>query len=109
PAFEGVNRLNYQTQIVPVPQWKASLFAEYTRDIHNLRLTVNYIDSYIDQRTDPYPPNVLFDETGATLPKSNAGRKIDSFLTADLTWRVQLPWDTTAVMSIRNLTDKDPP
>jgi len=109
PAFEGVNRLNYQTQIVPVPQWKASLFAEYTRDIHNLRLTVNYIDSYIDQRTDPYPPNVLFDETGATLPKSNAGRKIDSFLTADLTWRVQLPWDTTAVMSIRNLTDEDPP
>jgi iron complex outermembrane receptor protein len=108
PALEGVNKLNYQTQIVPVPQWKAQFYGEYSTGPHNLRLTVNYIDSYIDQRTSPFAPNLLATSTGATVLKSNEGRKIDGWMTANLTYRVLLPWDTTAVVSIDNLTDNDP-
>jgi iron complex outermembrane receptor protein len=109
PAFDGVNKLNYQTQIVPVPQWKAQLFAEYSRDIHNLRLTLNYIDSYIDQRTSPYPPAVLLNIDGTTRPTSNEGRKLDAFMTFDASYRVLLPWDVTAVVTVDNIFDEDPP
>ncbi|HEY8573136.1 TonB-dependent receptor domain-containing protein [Phenylobacterium sp.] len=109
PAFEGVNKLNYQTQIVPVPNWKAQAFAEYSTGPHNIRLTLNHIDSYVDQRTSPYLPNVLQDATGAPVPKSNKGQKIDAFTTLDATYRFQAPWDTTIILDIDNLFDTDPP
>jgi iron complex outermembrane recepter protein len=109
PAFEGVNKLNYQTQIVPVPNWKGQAYAEYTRGPHNFRVTVNHVDSYIDQRTSPYPPNVLQDATGAPVVKSSKGQKIDSFTTVDLTYRLQAPWDTTVVLDVDNVFDEDPP
>jgi len=38
-----------------------------------------------------------------------ASIKIDSYIQHDLTYRVQLPWDTTATLSIQNLLDEDPP
>jgi iron complex outermembrane receptor protein len=109
PAFEGVNKLNYQTQIVPVPQWKASIYAEYTNGPHNARVTLKYVDGYVDQRSSPFAPNVLLDATGATVVKPNEGQKIDPFITVDATYRVFLPWDTTAVLSVDNVFDEDPP
>ncbi|MCR5878448.1 TonB-dependent receptor [Phenylobacterium sp. J367] len=109
PAFEGVNHLNYQTQIVPVPDWKGTAFAEYTMGPHNIRVQVNHIASYIDQRTSPFPPNVVQNATGATQLRSNEGRKIDAFTTVDAAWRYQAPWDTTFVFDIDNLLDEDPP
>jgi iron complex outermembrane receptor protein len=99
PAFEGVNHLNYQTQIVPVPQWKAQAYAEYTRGPHNLRATLNYVDSYVDQRTSPYPP----------IGVSSAGQKIEAFKTVDLTYRFLAPWDTTFVFTVDNVFDEEPP
>lgn len=108
PAFDGVNRLNYQTQIVPVPNWKAQLFAEYTRDIHNLRITLNYIDSYIDQRAAPFPPNIIFNTDGTTRFANPEGRKIDAFLTVDASYRVMLPWDMNAVFTVDNVFNEDP-
>jgi iron complex outermembrane recepter protein len=108
-AFDGVNYLNYQTQIVPIPQWKAQVHFEYARGSHNVRLTLNYTDSYIDQRTANYPPNVLFNADGTTRMQPSDGRKLDGWLTADLTYRVFLPWETTAVVSVDNITDEDPP
>lgn len=109
PAFSGVNKLNYQTQIVPVPQWKAQLYAEYTSGAHNLRVQLNHIDSYTDQRTSPFAPTVLQDATGAPVVKSNEGRKIDAFTTVDVTYRLQAPWDTTVVVDVDNVFDEDPP
>lgn len=109
PAFEGVNKLNYQTQIVPVPQWKASFYAEYTKGSHNARVTLKYIDGYVDQRTSPFAPNVLLDSAGNPVVRSSDGQKIDPFMTVDATYRVFLPWDTTAVLSVDNVFDKDPP
>lgn len=109
PAFEGVNKLNYQTQIVPVPQWKASVFGEYSNGPHNLRLTVNYVDGYVDQRGSPFAPNVLLSATGTPVTKSNGGQKIDAFVTWDMSYRVLLPWETSAVLTVDNILDKDPP
>lgn len=106
--FDGVNKLNYQTQIYPIPQWKAQAFAEYSYDIHTARLTLNYVDSYVDQRTSPYPPNVVRDGLNNAVPLTNAGQKIDSYLTVDLTYRAALPWDMTLVATVDNLFDEDP-
>ncbi|MEO8113815.1 MAG: TonB-dependent receptor, partial [Phenylobacterium sp.] len=98
--------------IYPVPQWKAQVFAEYTNGPHNLRGTLNYADSYVDQRTTPFPPNVVRDGTtpspGTAVPLPNKGQKIDSYTTIDLAYRVLLPWDTTAVLTVTNILDQDP-
>ncbi len=108
PAFDGVDKLNYQTQIYPIPQLKAALYAEYHQGPHNVRATLNYIDSYVDQRSTPFAPNVVRDGANNPVPLSNKGQKIDSYTTVDLTYRVFLPWDTTAVVTIDNIFDEDP-
>lgn len=108
-AFEGVNHLNYQTQIVPVPQWKAQLSADYSVDAHNFRVQLNHVDSYVDQRTSPFPPSVVQNATGATVTKSALGQKIGAFTTIDLTYRWQAPWDTTIVLDVDNVLDEAPP
>jgi iron complex outermembrane receptor protein len=108
PAFEGVNHLNYQTQIFPVPTWKAQVFAEYTNGPHNLRTTLNYVDSYIDQRTSPFAPNVVRDAAANPVPLTNKGQKIKAYATVDVSYRVFLPWDTTAVFTVDNIFDEDP-
>ncbi|WP_333587194.1 TonB-dependent receptor [Phenylobacterium sp.] len=80
------------------PQWRGSVFAEYTRDIHNLRATVRYIDDMIDTRAG-----------SATFATNPTGQKIDAFVTTDVAYRVFLPWDTTVSATVINLFDQDPP
>lgn len=92
PAFDAVGKLNYQTSVYPVPQIKGNGFIEWGNDMHNLRLTANYIDSYIDQR---FGPGVL-------------GHEIDSFMTLDLNYRLNLGERTTLTAGVQNLTDEDP-
>jgi iron complex outermembrane recepter protein len=80
------------------PQWKATAFAEYARDIHNLRWTVRYVDNMVDTRGGT-----------STFATNQRGRKIDAFITHDLAYRVFLPWDTTVTASVINVFDTDPP
>ena len=108
PAFNGVGKLNYQTQIYPIPQWKAQAYVEYNRDIHTARLTMNFIDSYKDQRGSPFPPNVVRDAANNAVPLTNAGQKIESQTVFDFTYRANLQWDTTVLLAIDNIFDKDP-
>ena len=105
-AFDAVGLLNYQTTVVPIPQWKGNVFAEWSRGPHNVRLTVNYIDSYMDQRTAPFRPNYR-DTTGALVTVA-AGKTIDAQTLTDLAYRVFLPWDTTMTLAVTNLFDQDP-
>ncbi|MDP2215180.1 TonB-dependent receptor [Phenylobacterium sp.] len=79
------------------PQWKGSFFAEYNRDVHNVRATVRYVDNMIDTRVG-----------SATFATNQAGQKIDAFVTTDLAYRVFLPWDTTLSASVINMFDQDP-
>lgn len=106
-AFDAVGLLNYQTTVVPIPQWKGDVFAEWSRGIHNLRLTVHYIGKYTDQRTAPFATGAYKDSTGAAVTVSN-GKTIDAQVLTDLAWRVQLPRAMTATVAVTNLFDQDP-
>jgi iron complex outermembrane receptor protein len=105
--FDAVGKLNYQTTVVPIPQWKGDVYAEWSMGPHNLRATVHYIDSYADQRTAPFATNAYKDTTGAGVTVA-AGKQIDAQILTDLAYRVFLPWDTTLTVAITNLFDKDP-
>jgi len=106
-AFDAVGLLNYQTTVVPIPQWKGDVFAEWNTGPHNVRLTVHYIDSYTDQRTAPFAANAYKDTTGAGVQVSK-GKTIDAQVLTDLAYRVFLPWDTTVTAAITNVFDQDP-
>ncbi len=106
-AFDAVGLLNYQTTVVPIPQWKGDVFAEWSRGAHNLRLTVHYIGKYTDQRTAPFATGAYRDTTGAAVTVAN-GKTIDAQVLTDLAYRVLLPRDATASIAITNLFDKDP-
>lgn len=95
PAFDAVGFLNYQTTTVPLPEWKGNAFIEWNAGRHNLRWTTNYIDGYVDQR--------------ALAPNPTLGKNIDEFMTHDINYRLELPWDMRLLASVENLTDEDPP
>ncbi|MDO8900811.1 MAG: TonB-dependent receptor [Phenylobacterium sp.] len=92
------------------PELRANLFGEFTRDVHNLRLTLRYIDSMQDVRDGRFGGTNIFGPNGAVagyiLPQ---GAKLDAFVTADASYRVFLPWDTTVTATVVNLFDADPP
>ncbi len=102
-AFDAAGKLNYQLAATSLPQLKGSLFAEYTRGPHNLRWTMNYVDSYDDQRASILAPNPV---TGVV---NSNGAKVDKFISHELDYRVLLPWDTTLTASIDNVFDAEPP
>jgi iron complex outermembrane receptor protein len=120
PAFDAVGKLNYQTTAYPIPQIKGEVFFELTRDIHNLRWTTRYIDSYTDQRTAPFRyegdalDNPLRDDNPyrrAVVSDSfdvQSGKTIDSTIISDLTYRGQFPMETTLVVAVENIFDQDP-
>ena len=92
------------------PELRANLFAEYQRDVHNVRVTLRYIDSMQDVRDGRFGGTNIFGPDGAVagylLPQ---GAKLDAFVSTDVTYRVFLPWDTTATVTVANLFDADPP
>ncbi len=101
-AYDAAGFLNYQLSATSLPEWKGSAYVEYSRGRHNLRFTLNYIDSYKDQRTSILAPNAV---SGQVVTK---GQTIKSKVLAELDYRVELPWDTTATLSVDNLFDEDP-
>ena len=80
------------------PKWKATAFAEYTRGDQNLRWTVRYVDDMIDTRN-----------ATTFTAASPLGKKIDAFITNDLSYRVFLPWDVALTASVINVLDTEPP
>jgi iron complex outermembrane recepter protein len=93
PARDRVGLLNYQQNFAyPLPQLKGSVYAEYERGSHNVRVTMNYVDSYTDER--------------ATI--TGAGKEIDSTILFDVSYRAFLPLDTTFALAIDNVADEDP-
>jgi iron complex outermembrane recepter protein len=93
PGFDAAGQLNYQTTVYPLPQLRGNVFAEWSGANHNLRLQVNYIDGYTDQR----------------LAITGNGKEIDAFITADLNYRLDLGSNATFVVGVQNLTDEEPP
>ncbi|CAN5328262.1 TonB-dependent receptor [soil metagenome] len=102
-ARNVAGKLNYQTTGGSLPRLRGSAFAEYSKGRHNIRLTVRYIGEQYDQR------DATFLSTNNGQGVVDKGRVVDSFITTDLVYRLQLPYDTTFSASIINLTDEDPP
>jgi iron complex outermembrane receptor protein len=106
PAFDAVGLLNYQTTAYPLPEWKGNAFVQGDFGNHSLRVQVNYIDGYTDQRgATIFGPNTAA-LAGQTV---SAGKEIGAFTTVDATYRLVLPTRTTIAVSLQNLFDKDPP
>jgi len=103
PAYDAVGKLNYLLSVSSLPKWKGNLYAEYTNGIHNIRWVVRYIDKLEDQRTS------LFTASQGGQGVVTKGQHIDSWLTHELHYRVQLPYDTTLTASVVNVLDEDPP
>ena len=78
-----------------LPQWKGSLYLDLGTGIHNIRWTTRYVDGLEDVRV-------------ATFATNANGKNIDSFITHDLTYRVDLPAQTTLSASVFNVLDEDP-
>jgi iron complex outermembrane receptor protein len=106
PAFDAAGKLNYQTTAYPLPRWKGQAWVQGGLGDHQLRLQLNYIGGYTDQRgADVFGPNTTV-LAGATV---SAGKQIGSFATVDATWRWALRSGTTVSLALYNLFDTDPP
>ena len=108
PAFEAVGNLNYQRNAYPLPEIKGQVYAQFENGDHNLRLTVNYVDGYEDNRTSPFATGAYRNELNAPVTVL-AGQHIDAWVTANATYRLELPQDLTLTASVENITDEDPP
>ena len=106
PAFDAVGLLNYQTTAYPLPQFKGQAWLQGVIGDHSLRLQLNHVDGYTDQRgADIFGPNNAA-LAGASV---TAGKDIGSMTTVDLTWRWSLFDATTVSLALVNLLDEDPP
>ena len=85
--FTGYNRL------------RANAYVNWARGIHNLRWQVRYVSS--TNQTESNSIGLAIATKGTT--------KIPEYWQHDLTYRVELPYDTTLTASIQNIFDEDPP
>lgn len=78
----------------PLPEWKASLGAEWTKGQWQANYSINYIDSLIE-----------------TIPRSEDTRQIDSWIThnAQLTYQVKQHENLVITLGVENLFDTEPP
>jgi len=106
-GYDAAGLLNYQLSATSLPQWKGQAFAEYSTGPHNLRLTMTYIDSYHDQRSDVPNAGILAPNPQSGLSVSK-GSTVKATYLFDADYRVQLPWDTTVTLSVDNIFDRDP-
>jgi iron complex outermembrane receptor protein len=114
PALDAVGYANFgNTFAYPMPQYKAEVFAEFTRGAHNLRWTLRYTDGYTDQRTTNFtvaPNNTQVTPAPTTATTlMTAGKTIRAQVQNDVAYRLLLPRDTTLTLSVQNVFDKDPP
>ncbi|OJU60246.1 MAG: hypothetical protein BGO08_02185 [Altererythrobacter sp. 66-12] len=106
PAYDAAGLLNYQTTAYPLPRLKGQAWVQGALGDHSLRLQVNYVDSYRDQRgADVFGPNASA-LAGASV---TAGKTIGSFTTVDAVWRWTVFDRTTVSLALYNLFDADPP
>ncbi len=111
-AYSAKGFTNYNRLPGTIPDWRGTFYANYKRGIHNLRATVNYVDGATDNRTPIFvqngPSATACVAASAVCVPVTFGLEVKRFVTLDLTYRVQLPWDATVSVSALNVFDKDP-
>ncbi|MXO66187.1 TonB-dependent receptor plug domain-containing protein [Altericroceibacterium endophyticum] len=105
-AFDAAGKLNYQTTAYPLPRWKGYGWLQALWGRQSLRLQLNYVDGYEDQRGAAIfgPNNSALGGVSVT-----AGKDIGSFTTLDATWRTVLETGTSISVALVNLLDQYPP
>jgi Outer membrane receptor for ferrienterochelin and colicins len=86
--FTGYNRL------------RANAYVNWSRGIHNLRWQTRFVSSTTHVETNP-----IALAAALKIP----GTKIPEYWQHDLTYRVELPWNTTLTATVQNIFDEDPP
>ena len=71
-------------------------------------LGVKYRHEHADGTVSGGPTYYLRDGVGK-LVNPTLGKEIDKFVTYDVNYRVELPWDMRLIASVENLTDEEPP
>ncbi|MFN3574042.1 MAG: TonB-dependent receptor plug domain-containing protein [Phenylobacterium sp.] len=102
-GYDARGFANYDRLPGTISEWRATAYAEYGRGPHNLRADLTFIDGVVDNRA----PISVQNETGALQPIT-FGQKVEDFYSLDLTYRVDLPWDTILTASVFNVFDRDP-
>jgi iron complex outermembrane recepter protein len=111
PAFAAAGNANYDRPVQTIPKWRGSFYVNYQKDIHNIRMTVNYVAGVTDNRPDTFFPIASGCNNTAANPACQLvtfGNKVKSNTTVDLTYTAELPWDTQLQLSIFNVLDQDP-
>ena len=85
--FTGYNRL------------RANAFMNWSGGIHNVRWQVRHVSSTTQVETNSI----------ALAAALKTSIKIPEYWQHDLTYRVELPWETTATLTVQNIFDEDPP
>lgn len=118
PAYDAVGFTNYNRLPGTIPEWRGQFYADYNRDIHNVRWTMNYVDGATDDRG---PTTVQTGpSTNCNVANARAGTATncklitfgltqDAFISHDLTYRLSLPDDLTVTASVLNALDTEPP
>lgn len=92
-GFDAVGKLNAGTLAHTLPEWKWQGYLNYDRGPVNLRWSVRYNSSYIDQRQ------------GLTA----VGRTIDATMLHDFAAVIELPRNVTFSLAVSNVLDDEPP
>jgi iron complex outermembrane receptor protein len=102
-SYSALGYANYDRFPGTVSRWRANAYAEYGWGEQNLRADLTFVDGVVDNRA----PISVQDTTGALRPVT-FGLKVEDFYSLDLTYRLQLPWDTTLTASVFNVLDRAP-
>lgn len=116
PPEDQLGFLNFATIASATSELRANATANYSQGSHNVRATVNFISGVDDERfindagemTGTAPGGF---QQGTTEPfgPTSFGVFGDDWVTADLHYTVDLPWQTTFNASIHNVFDEAPP
>ncbi|MET0272160.1 MAG: TonB-dependent receptor, partial [Phenylobacterium sp.] len=117
PAYDAAGFTNYDRTSQTIAKWRGQFYADYSRGPQNLRWTVNYTSGADDNRG----PTVVQTGSSTNCTVANAiagtavnclltteGLHVKSYMTHDLTYRVELPWDLAVTASVLNVLDRDP-
>ncbi|GBF57548.1 colicin I receptor [Candidatus Phycosocius bacilliformis] len=106
--LDAVGKLNFQTTAYPLPQYKGTLYGLYETGGHSLRLAMNFIDEYEDQRTAPFAASLNYSATAGTTAVISSGKTIKGWQSFDLNYRWAMDNDLTFTFGIENILDRDP-
>ncbi|AKH42097.1 iron complex outermembrane receptor protein [Altererythrobacter atlanticus] len=103
-AFDAAGKLNYQTTAYPIPRLKGRAWLQGEWGDHTLRLQLNHVSGYTDQRESIFGPDASLG--GAALTR---GKHIGAFDSLDLAWNWSPAERTHISLALFNLLDAKPP